>query len=147
MSNLYYTVKDLKTFRSKDVLISGGGNTAVDWAHDLSGIASSITLDCRKSELKGHEAMVDKLDKDNIRVIKGASIDTLITNDDEDTIRSDQLTDANLVHLIASCFTEVGMDAEVVKTYMSGGDVQDETIVSNHNEDFDQKNKEMNEQI
>ena len=104
MSNLYYTVKDLKTFRSKDVLISGGGNTAVDWAHDLSGIASSITLVCRKSELKGHEAMVDKLDKDNIRVIKGASIDTLIPNDDEDKIKSVQLSDG----------TEIFTDAVVI---------------------------------
>src|SRR5699024_10309892 len=93
MSNLYYTVKDLKSFKEKDVLISGGANTAVDWAHDLSGIASSITLVCRKSELKGHEAMVDKLDKDNISVITAASIDTLIPNDDEDKISCVQLSD------------------------------------------------------
>src|SRR5690625_2139362 len=57
-SNLYYTVKDLKSFKNKEILISGGGNTAVVWAHDLSTVARSVTLVCRKSELKGHEAMV-----------------------------------------------------------------------------------------
>src|SRR5699024_3648705 len=93
MSNLYYTVKDLKTFKRKDVLISGGGNTAIEWAHDLSGIANSITLVCRKSELKGHEAMVEKLKKDNITVSKVANIATLIPNEEEDQIKSVQLTD------------------------------------------------------
>ena len=93
MSNLYYTVKDLKMFKDKNVLISGGGNTAVDWAHDLGGIANSITLVCRKNELKGHEAMVDKLDRYNIHVIRGETIDTLMPDENEDHIQSVQLTD------------------------------------------------------
>ena len=32
MTNLHYTVKSLKQFKDKKVLISGGGNSAIDWA-------------------------------------------------------------------------------------------------------------------
>ncbi|SOC37749.1 NAD(P)/FAD-dependent oxidoreductase [Salinicoccus kekensis] len=104
MSNLYYTVKDLKSFKNKEILISGGGNTAVDWAHDLSGIAGSVTLVCRKSELKGHEAMVGKLDEKGVRVVKGAAIDKLTPNSSQDEIQSVRLSDG----------TEIKTDAVVI---------------------------------
>ncbi|MCV5434510.1 NAD(P)-binding domain-containing protein, partial [Escherichia coli] len=35
VSNLNYTVKSLKRFKGKTVIISGGGNSAVDWANEL----------------------------------------------------------------------------------------------------------------
>ena len=37
--NLYYFVNDLEQFRDKDVLIAGGGDSAVDWALMLEPIA------------------------------------------------------------------------------------------------------------
>ncbi len=39
VSNLNYTVKSLKRFKDKTVIISGGGNSAVDWANELEPIA------------------------------------------------------------------------------------------------------------
>lgn len=39
VSNLNYTVKSLKRFKGKTVIISGGGNSAVDWANELEPIA------------------------------------------------------------------------------------------------------------
>lgn len=44
-----------QNLREKDILISGGGNTALDWARDLANIANSITLVYRKSDIKGYE--------------------------------------------------------------------------------------------
>ncbi len=35
VSNLHYTVKSLSRFKGKTVLISGGGNAAIDWANEL----------------------------------------------------------------------------------------------------------------
>lgn len=42
--NLHYNVTDVASFRDKRVLISGGGDSAVDWANELVGIASLLRL-------------------------------------------------------------------------------------------------------
>lgn len=39
VTNLHYTVKSLSRFKEKTVLISGGGNSAIDWANELEPIA------------------------------------------------------------------------------------------------------------
>src|SRR5699024_2271581 len=53
LTNLHYVVQSLKHFKDKDVLISGAGNSALDWASDLSGYAKSVTLIYRKSDIIG----------------------------------------------------------------------------------------------
>ncbi len=55
VTNLHYTVQDLEVFRDKHVLISGGGNSAVDWANELEPIAASVTVVHRRDEFGGHE--------------------------------------------------------------------------------------------
>ncbi len=59
LTNLHYIcIKKLtQRFKDKDVLISGGGNTALDWAHDIAKIAKSVTVVYRKEDVSGHEAM------------------------------------------------------------------------------------------
>ncbi|MDQ0220824.1 NAD(P)/FAD-dependent oxidoreductase [Peribacillus cavernae] len=62
-SNLHYSVDELETFRDKNVLISGGGNSAVDWANELISIAESITVIHRREEFGGHERHVANMKK------------------------------------------------------------------------------------
>ncbi|MCC2356529.1 NAD(P)/FAD-dependent oxidoreductase [Bacillus paranthracis] len=57
VSNLNYTVKSLKRFKDKTIIISGGGNSAVDWANELEPIAKKVYVTYRKEELSGHEAI------------------------------------------------------------------------------------------
>jgi thioredoxin reductase len=52
---LYYFVQDLESFRGQRVLVVGGGDTALDWAHSLLGIASEVTLIHRRGTFRGHE--------------------------------------------------------------------------------------------
>lgn len=68
INNLHYVVRSLQRFKGKRVLISGGGNTAVDWARDIAPYAASVHIICRKEDFKGHEEMVRKLD--DLRVVK-----------------------------------------------------------------------------
>lgn len=57
VTNLHYTVQELDIFRNKHILISGGGNSAVDWANELESIAASVTIVHRRDEFGGHEKM------------------------------------------------------------------------------------------
>lgn len=57
-----YIVKDPEKYRDKDVVISGGGDSALDWSIFLaSGIAKSVSLVHRRSSFRGHPDSVDKV--------------------------------------------------------------------------------------
>jgi thioredoxin reductase (NADPH) len=56
-----YFVKDPEKFRDKKVVISGGGDSALDWSIFLSNIASSVTLVHRRNEFRGALDSVEKV--------------------------------------------------------------------------------------
>jgi ferredoxin/flavodoxin---NADP+ reductase len=66
---LVYFVRQLETMRDKDVLIVGGGDSAVDWALNLDSIARSITLIHRRDRFRAHADSVNKLHASSVRVM------------------------------------------------------------------------------
>jgi len=66
--NLHYFVNDLKIFTNKKVLISGGGDSAVDWALMLEPYAEKVTLIHRRDKFRAHESSVENLLKSSIDV-------------------------------------------------------------------------------
>ncbi|WP_337913110.1 NAD(P)/FAD-dependent oxidoreductase [Cohnella zeiphila] len=59
--NLHYSVDSLDRFRDRNVLISGGGNSAIDWANTIEPIAAKLTVVHRRTQFAGHESGVTKL--------------------------------------------------------------------------------------
>ncbi|WP_446830088.1 NAD(P)/FAD-dependent oxidoreductase [Candidatus Foliamicus sp.] len=55
---LHYRVKDSSRFAGKRLLILGGGDSALDWALELSGVAESVTLAHRRNEYRAAPASV-----------------------------------------------------------------------------------------
>lgn len=68
VTNLHYTVQELEIFRDKHVLISGGGNSAVDWANELEPIAASVTIVHRREDFGGHEKNVLRMKESSVCV-------------------------------------------------------------------------------
>ncbi|MBB6022648.1 thioredoxin reductase (NADPH) [Paenibacillus sp. JGP012] len=62
-SNLHYTIQNLDYFAGKKVLISGGGNSAVDWALELAEQACSVTLVHRQDSFRAMEHNVSQMKK------------------------------------------------------------------------------------
>lgn len=91
LTNLHYVVQSFSKFKGKNILISGGGNTALDWARDLSGIAKSITLIYRKPEIRGYEAMIKVLEDINVTLLPKTQISELIGDKDCEHIREVKL--------------------------------------------------------
>ena len=58
--SLFYSVKDKNIFNGKTVSIFGGGDSALDWAIELSK-ASHVNLIHRRDEFRGAQATVDKM--------------------------------------------------------------------------------------
>ncbi|OXS63644.1 NAD(P)/FAD-dependent oxidoreductase [Rossellomorea vietnamensis] len=92
ITNLNYTVKSLKRFRGKTVIISGGGNSAIDWANELEPVAEKVYIAYRKDALKGHEAQCAQLMNSSATCLLNTSISKLIAGDDHDSIERVELT-------------------------------------------------------
>ena len=96
--SIFYSVKDKNFFRDKKICIFGGGDSALDWAIELSKF-SDVTLVHRRNEFRGAEnssEIVKKLEKEKkiklkipfqINSIEGKDKLTAITvKDDNDKI-------------------------------------------------------------
>ncbi|UHA76174.1 NAD(P)/FAD-dependent oxidoreductase [Paenibacillus sp. 481] len=68
VTNLHYTVQELEPFRGQRVLISGGGNSAVDWANELEPIAASVTVVHRRPQFGGHEKNIIRMKESSVDV-------------------------------------------------------------------------------
>ena len=60
-SQLHYRVKDPAQFHGKNLVIAGGGDSALDWAIDLVGTARSVTLMHRSDRFRAAPASVAKM--------------------------------------------------------------------------------------
>ncbi|GIP24041.1 NAD(P)/FAD-dependent oxidoreductase [Paenibacillus sp. J22TS3] len=75
--NLHYFVSDLSKFAGRKVLISGGGDSAVDWALMLEPIAERVTLIHRRDKFRAHEHSVENLMASSVQVITPTEITSL----------------------------------------------------------------------
>jgi thioredoxin reductase (NADPH) len=93
VTNLHYTVKSLMRFKDKTVIISGGGNSAIDWANELEPIAKKVYLTYRKEALNGHEAQISQLLSSSATCLFHTTITKLIARDKKEVIEQVELTD------------------------------------------------------
>ncbi len=56
-----YIIRDPELYRNKKVVISGGGDSALDWAIFLTNVASEVTLIHRRNEFRGALDSVEKV--------------------------------------------------------------------------------------
>jgi len=75
-SQLYYRVRDPLVHAGKNIVILGGGDSAIDWALALADKAASLTLVNRTERFRAAEASVEKLmalrDAGKVNVLFGA---------------------------------------------------------------------------
>jgi len=65
-SQLHYFVDDMGTFAGKDVVLFGGGDSAVDWALMLEPVAKSVTLVHRRDSFRAHEHSIELLHQSKV---------------------------------------------------------------------------------
>ena len=59
--SVFYAVRQMEAFRGEDVVIVGGGDSALDWALNLQKVANSITLVHRRPEFRAAPDSVNKM--------------------------------------------------------------------------------------
>ncbi len=86
MTNLHYTILGLERFKNKTVLVSGGGNGAIDWAVELLYVAEEVIVVYRKDQLTAHEAQIEKLKAHGVKILLNAKIKKLVSNEEKTII-------------------------------------------------------------
>ena len=59
--SVFYAVRKMENFRNKNLLIVGGGDSALDWTLNLQPIAKRLTLVHRRDEFRGAPDSVNKM--------------------------------------------------------------------------------------
>jgi thioredoxin reductase (NADPH) len=62
-ASVFYSVKKMETLRGRDILIVGGGDSALDWTINLQPIANSVTLLHRRDEFRAAPDSVNRMRK------------------------------------------------------------------------------------
>ena len=60
-SSVFYSIRDKDKFKDKDIVIAGGGDSALDWVLDLHTFAKSLTLVHRRKEFRAVPDTVNKV--------------------------------------------------------------------------------------
>lgn len=73
--SVHYRVRNPEQYANKDIVILGGGDSALDWAVALAEAAKSMTIVHRRPEFRGAQATVDQLialcDADKAQFVEG----------------------------------------------------------------------------
>ena len=96
---ILYSIKDKTVFKDKTIAIFGGGDSALDWAIELSN-TSKVVLIHRRDEFRGMQASIDKVNqlksegkveihtKYQLESVKGKDkIESINIKHDDDTIK------------------------------------------------------------
>ena len=80
-NGVQFSIVDPKKFKGKNVVISGGGDSALDWTIVLSEIANKVTLIHRRNQFRGAVDSVNKIqklkDKNELNIITPATLKKL----------------------------------------------------------------------
>ncbi|UOR11829.1 NAD(P)/FAD-dependent oxidoreductase [Halobacillus amylolyticus] len=80
-TNLHYHVNDMNKFADKNVMICGGGDSAVDWALMLEPIAKQVSLVHRRDKFRAHEHSVEQLMNSSVKLMTPFTPEKMIGED------------------------------------------------------------------
>jgi thioredoxin reductase (NADPH) len=84
--NLHYHVNDMNQYKDQNIVLLGGGDSAVDWALMLEPIANQVTLVHRRDKFRAHEHSVEKLMNSSVDVLTPYVPTDIVTSDRIDQI-------------------------------------------------------------
>lgn len=129
----YCAVCDGAFFKDKNVVVVGGGNSALGDAMYLSDICANVYIAHRREEFKGDAATLDKLkNKDNVHIITGVTVKSLKGDKRlEEVILSDgQVISANGLFVAIGMAPETDILKDIVKLDDTGYVVATENCVT-----------------
>ncbi|MFG6150265.1 NAD(P)/FAD-dependent oxidoreductase [Halobacillus sp. B23F22_1] len=99
--NLHYRIEDLNYFKNKDVVVFGGGDSAVDWALMLENMASSVNIVHRRDRFRAHEHSVNLLKDSSVNIYTPYTPAELVGEKNIETVRLNHVKSKETIDLQA----------------------------------------------
>jgi thioredoxin reductase (NADPH) len=111
---VHYFVKEKAAFQGKDLLIVGGGDSAVDWALNLKDVAKSITVIHRRNEFRAHESSVTEMMNSGATVLTPYEVKEVSGNGklERVTIYNNKTNEEQTLH-VDTILVNVGFKADI----------------------------------
>jgi thioredoxin reductase (NADPH) len=126
---LTYVVRELAAHAGQDVVIVGGGDSAVDWALALEGLAASVTVVHRRKAFRAHAASVADMERGSTRVVTDAQVDSLEGDDRLHTVHVRHKDGAVTPYRAQSVIAALGFTADIGPLETWGIEIVDRKIV------------------
>ncbi|GKQ42079.1 ferredoxin--NADP reductase [Companilactobacillus sp. RD055328] len=78
-----YFVNDINKYKDKDVLVAGGGDSAVDWAFEINKVAKSTSIVHRRDTFRALESSVIRMNNSSIKQVTPYLIEDLQSIDNK----------------------------------------------------------------
>jgi thioredoxin reductase (NADPH) len=127
---LDYIVPTYAPYEGKDVVVVGGGDSALDWALGLEPVARSVALVHRRDEFRAHAHSVKLLKESTIRVITPAQVTAMNGADELEsvTVRDVKTKETQEVK-VQACVAALGFTADIGPLEAWGLDCAERHIV------------------
>lgn len=74
---LVHFVPDPSAYKEQDIVVVGGGDSALDWALMLESIGRSVTIVHRRAEFRAHQHSVELLRQSTVRILTDAQVSSV----------------------------------------------------------------------
>ncbi len=127
---LSYIVPSYTPYTGKDVVVVGGGDSALDWALGLEPIAASVTLVHRRGSFRAHAHSVHLLEQSRVRVVTPAQVVGLVGEERITAVQVRNTETKNVTELPAQeVVAALGFTADITPLEAWGLNVVDRHIV------------------
>jgi ferredoxin/flavodoxin---NADP+ reductase len=126
---LTYVVRELAAHAGQDVVIVGGGDSAVDWARALEDVAASVTLVHRRKHFRAHAASVADLERGRTVVVTDAQVDSLAGDDRLHTVHVRAKDGTVTPYAAQAVIAALGFTADIGPLETWGIDIVDRKIL------------------
>ena len=109
--NIFYKLDSLQKYKNQDIVVFGGGDSALDWANMLTSVAKHVTLIHRRNEFRAHETSVTQFQNaSNTKIITPMNVDNVIKEENKTLINlTNNQTSEKLSISADSIFVSYGM--------------------------------------
>jgi thioredoxin reductase (NADPH) len=126
---LSYVVKELAAHAGQDVVIVGGGDSAVDWALALQDIAASVTVVHRRRHFRAHAASVADMESGTVVVVTDAQVSALEGDEALHTVHVRAKDGTVTAHPAQAVIAALGFTADIGPLEGWGIDIVDRKIL------------------
>jgi thioredoxin reductase (NADPH) len=125
---LTYVVREIAAHAGQDVVIVGGGDSAVDWALALDGVAASVTVVHRRKHFRAHAASVADMQAGTSVVLTDAQVTRLEGDESLHTVHVAHKDGTVTEHKAHAVIAALGFTADIGPLESWGIEILDRKI-------------------